>query len=292
MGYMHIGNLYKDQRILNFKRCFALEKVHGTSAHVAWKDGEVRLFSGGEPMIRFATLFDKDKLKVLFEELGHAEVTVYGEAYGGRQQAMSGTYGPDLKFIVFDVCIGESWLTVPKMDAVATRLGFEVVPWVEVSTDLEALNAERDRPSEVAVRRGMGTDKKREGVVLRPLEEMTTNNDHRVMAKHKIDKFGERATPQTVHNLDQQKLAVIAGANEIANEWVTEERLNHVLAHLTVDGVEPSIESMGKIINAMIEDVEREAKDEIVESKEARQAISRKTAQMFKQRLQAALKGE
>jgi hypothetical protein len=71
---------------------------------------------------------------------------------------------------------------------------------------------------------------------------------------------------------------------------MTEERLSHVIAHLTVDGVEPSIELTGKVIAAMVEDVEREAKDEIVESKEARQAIGRKTGIMFRQRLQAALK--
>src|SRR3990167_11482310 len=48
MSYMHIENLYKAQDILAFKRCFALEKIHGTSAHVAWRDGSVVLSSGGE----------------------------------------------------------------------------------------------------------------------------------------------------------------------------------------------------------------------------------------------------
>jgi hypothetical protein len=30
MGYLHIDNLYKSQDILLFKRCYALEKIHGT----------------------------------------------------------------------------------------------------------------------------------------------------------------------------------------------------------------------------------------------------------------------
>jgi len=34
---MHIGNLYKERDILLFKRCYASEKVHGTSAHVSIK---------------------------------------------------------------------------------------------------------------------------------------------------------------------------------------------------------------------------------------------------------------
>ena len=32
MSYMHIDNLYKNQDILLFKECYALEKIHGTSA--------------------------------------------------------------------------------------------------------------------------------------------------------------------------------------------------------------------------------------------------------------------
>lgn len=298
MGYLHISNLYRDQKILQFRRCYALEKVHGTSAHIAWdleladskaKDSKYQgltFYGGGESNERFAGLFDKDALIEGFRAMGHAKVVVYGEAYGGRQQKMGDTYGPDLKFIVFDVMVGETWLTVPNMAQVAERLGLEVVPWEEVSTDLDVLNALRDKPSEVAIRRGMGNDKQREGVVLRPLEEMTASNGARIIAKHKIDKFGERNTPQSVHNVDPNKLVVLAKANEIANEWVTEERLNHVVAHLTVNGVEPDIRDTGKVIAAMVEDVYREAKGEIVESKEAAAAISRKTAQMFKQRLQ------
>lgn len=296
MGYLHIDNLYKNQKILNFKRCYALEKVHGTSAHVKWSpvaDGnecELTFYGGGEKQERFAALFDHEALKKAFLEMGHTNVTVYGEAYGGSQQKMSHTYGPDLKFIVFDVQVGDTWLNVPNMTDVAIKLGLEVVPWEEVSTDLDVLNALRDKPSEVAARRGVGFDKQREGIVLRPLEEMTVNNDHRVIAKHKIDKFGERNTTQSVHNVDPNKLVIIAEATAIANEWVTEERLSHVISHLTVDGVEPGIEQTGAVIKDMVADIYREAAGEIVESKEAGAAISRKTAQMFKQRLQGALK--
>lgn len=40
MGYMHIDNLYKNQDMLIFRECYALEKIHGTSAHVSWKDAD------------------------------------------------------------------------------------------------------------------------------------------------------------------------------------------------------------------------------------------------------------
>jgi hypothetical protein len=87
MGYMHIENLYRNQKILNFKRCYALEKVHGTSARVSWDAEKVRqeagakyagltFFGGGESNERFAALFDPDVLRDGFAEIGHSKVTV------------------------------------------------------------------------------------------------------------------------------------------------------------------------------------------------------------------------
>ena len=51
MGYLHIDNLYKNQDILMFKECYAMEKIHGTSAHVSFKavpdqQATVGFFSG------------------------------------------------------------------------------------------------------------------------------------------------------------------------------------------------------------------------------------------------------
>lgn len=281
MGYLHILNLYKEQKILLFRECYALEKVHGTSAHISWNDGKLGFFSGGEKHENFIKIFDHEALKAGFERLGCTKVIIYGEAYGGKCQGMKDTYGAELRFIAFDVQIDELWLSVPKMDKVSTDLGLEVVPWVKVPTELSILDAERDKPSEVAIRRGCGNDKYREGVVLRPLEEMTMNNGERVISKHKGEKFSERATSQKI--VDPSKLAVLEAADAIADEWATPMRLVHVLDKLP--GVE--IQDMPKIIAAMIEDVFREAKGEIIESKEARAAIGKRTAVMFKKHLNA-----
>ena len=40
MAYMHIDNLYKNQEVLLFKECYAMEKIHGTSAHIRSKREE------------------------------------------------------------------------------------------------------------------------------------------------------------------------------------------------------------------------------------------------------------
>lgn len=278
MGYMHIQNLYKDQTILLFKKTFALEKIHGTSSHVGWNKGRVTYFSGGESHGKFLALFDNDALIEKFKALGHDKVTVYGEAYGGVMQGMYETYGKKLHFIVFDVQIGDTWLDVPSMDKTATKLGFEVVPYRKVSTDIEVLDFERDRPSEVAERRGCGTDKLREGVVLRPLNEMIRSNGDRVIVKHKGAAFAERLHPPKI--VDVELLKVLENSKEIADEWVTDMRLTHVLDKLPGVGIKDT----KKVLDAMVEDVCREAVGEIVESKETRAAIMRKTAAMFKAR--------
>lgn len=58
MAYLHIQNLYRERDILLFRECYALEKIHGTSAHVAWRDGQVAFFSGSGKHARFVALFD------------------------------------------------------------------------------------------------------------------------------------------------------------------------------------------------------------------------------------------
>lgn len=284
MSYLHIENLYKARDILLFRECFALEKVHGTSAHVAWTSGSVRFSSGGASYKRFVELFDEAALRDRFTAVGHPAVGVYGEAYGGSEQGMSRVYGKELAFIAFDVKVGDVWLAVPDMVQVVEALGLEVIPWCKVSTDIEALDAERDRPSEVAARRGMGDAHPREGIVLRPLIELTKNNGERVIAKYKGEAFAERAKTPKVTD-DPARRTVLRAAQAVAEEWVTPMRLTHVLQRFPGAG----LESMRAVIAAMVEDVYRESNGEIVESREAVSAIGRRTAELMKGRISASL---
>lgn len=288
MGYLHIDNLYKNQTIRLFRECYALEKVHGTSAHIRWSKGALTFYAGGEKHENFVALFDVAALSEAFQKLGRDEVIVYGEAYGGKQQGMRHTYGDKLCFIAFDAKIDDAWLNVPSMDRLVAGLGLEVVPWRKVSTDLDALDAERDLPSEVAIRRGIADSREREGVILRPLVEMTLNNGERVIVKHKGDKFRETAKPRPVVEAD--KLAVLTQAQEIADEWVTPERLRHVLGKIELDGKVADMAMTPVVIAAMVEDIYREGRGEIVESKEARTAIGTSTAKLFKAELAARLR--
>ncbi len=131
---------------------------------------------------------------------------MHGEAYGGKQQGMSETYGKELKFIVFDVKIGETWLDVINAEDVTKKKGLEFVDYVQIKTDLELIDAERDKPSTQAKRNGVVEDKLREGVVLRPLTECTKSNGKRIIVKHKRDEFKETKTKREV---DPEKLRIL-----------------------------------------------------------------------------------
>ena len=284
MSYMSISNLYKNKDILLFKQCYALCKVHGTSAHVKYKSDEDKLvfFSGGAKHDQYVTLFNQDELLAKFRENAkeHSDVkcvTIYGEAYGGNMQGMSHTYGDKLQFIAFEAQADETWLSVPQAERLSVKLGFEFVPYKIIDTTEEAINAEMMADSEVAIRRGMGSGHMREGIVLRPLVELIHPNGGRIICKHKRPEFAERkSTPKFS---DPNDLKILEDAKAIVEEWVTEMRLVHVLDAFP----NASMEDTGKIIKAMYEDVAREAEGEILMNDKVKKLLSQKTALLLKE---------
>jgi len=277
MAYAHIDNLYKNQDILMMKECYALEKIHGTSAHITYKMGEVSFFAGGGKYENFRALFDEALLRARFkgEIFGDETVIVYGESYGGKQQGMSAVYGKECKFVAFEVKIGDLWLDVPKAEKLVLNLGLEFVSYKKIPCEMRTIDAERDALSVQAQRNEMG-EHPREGIVLRPIEEMRKNNGERIIAKHKGDAFKET---KTVRLVSSEKLQLLREARAIAEEWVTPMRLKHILSS---SGIEARVESIGKVIPLMIEDVIREARGEIVDSPAVRKEIGKQAALMIK----------
>lgn len=286
MGYLHIDNLYKNQDILMFKECYALEKIHGTSAHLQFKNDKISYFSGGENYEKFRALFNEDILLTIFKMTmqvnAETSVIIYGEAYGGKQQGMRNTYGDKLKFIAFDVMIGDRWLNVPDAEKICLGLGLDFVSYNRISTNIEELNKERDCRSIQAFRNGILEPKKREGIVLRPITEVRLNNGKRIIAKHKCKDFRETKTQHIVG----EDLKVLDDARKVAEEWVTLMRLLHVLDKMGNVG----IEDMKDIIINMIEDIKREGEKEIVWSKKIEKAIGSRTALLFKQYINRSIK--
>ena len=284
---MHIHNLYKAQDILMFKECYCSEKAHGTSANVKYhgegNNKHLTFAPGGGSREEFLKIFDQEQLLAKCIELfGDGDVTLYGEHFGGKINKMRETYGDIHRFVLFDIKIGHCWLSFDDVESYGERLGLEVIPCVKIPTTMEAIDAQRDATSELGERVGIH-GKIREGVVLRPIKEVRMNNGQRIIAKHKRDEFMETHTPRKV---DAEKLKILEDAREIAFEWVTPMRLQHVLQSFP----EPhDMKVTGSVIKTMIDDIEREATDEIVMSSEAKKAIGKRTAHLFKEHLASSL---
>lgn len=273
MGYQHIDNLYKAPEIF---QCYAPGKIHGTSAHLSYRKGQLRLSSGGEDHARFAALFDRDELRArLAARFTDADaVAIYGEAFGGTQQGMAATYGEALRFLAFDVRHNGTWLDVPAAEGLCRSLGLGFVPYERGPLTLEWLDAQRDRDSLVAV----GPGHIREGVVVRAIRELADPAGGRFLFKHKRDEFRETASPRPV--VDPGRLAVLAEADAIAREWATPMRLSHVLQKVPYR----SARDTPGVLRAMQEDIRREAGAEVVWSRDAERSIAAATAALLRER--------
>lgn len=291
MGYRHIDNLYKDPSFLqNREDVFALEKIHGTSAHISWRNGRIHLHNGGASAVAFQALFNLDALRFGFEAAGLSHVTIFGEAYGGSQQKQAWRYGDKLKFVAFEVHTPQGWLSTPAADAFVRAMKLEFVHYKRIPATLEAVDAERDATSEQARRNGVEGFIRREGVVLRPVTAGAFDTEfdeggNPLRMKHKRDEERETASPRAV--IDPAKQQVLDDAQAIADEWVTPTRLEHVLDKIPGPH---GMEQTKQIIEAMVEDVMREGRGELIDSKEARAAIGKATAKLLKQHLQSELK--
>lgn len=276
MGYIHIENLYRQQEILMFRECYALEKIHGTSAHITWNN-QLHLSSGAASSVNFQKLFPTDLAEKLKAQLGLDPAVIYGEAYGGKLLGMSGTYGKNLGFIAFDVKINDLWLSVPQAEAFVKELGLDFVSYNKIPCTVEAIEAEIYKDSVLAEKNG-NPGKIREGVVLRPLMELRKNNDQRFIVKHKRPEFRETEEIRSVE-VDPAQLKVLEDARQVAFEWVTAQRLQHIL-----DKIEQphAIQQIKIVIANMLEDVHREGSGEFVPSKEVDKEIGRRASELFR----------
>lgn len=294
MGYRKIENLYKpaaSTAILGLEECYALEKIHGTSAHVGWKvDGGFFYYQGGIKESAFLEMIDErfPKLRVdlaaalnFVGDSSIKEITFYGEAYGGNCQKMASVYGP-LNFIVFEVKINDMWLEVPKANLWAKCVGLPFVYYEKGPATLEFLDKMRDMPSVQAQRNGMGDDKIGEGIVVRATDESLRDRfGNRIIAKHKRKEFRETKTPREV---DPEKQKIFRAAQETAEEFVVPMRLAHVVDKLVASkpGFEFDMKNTRTVIAAMIADVKKEEGDTIEWSKPIQNAIGTRTAKLWR----------
>lgn len=169
------------------------EKIDGTNIRVCW-DGHNIEFRGRTDkadipkhlLVKLTEMFMNDETEQLFEQMfGEKEVILFGEGYGTKIQKCGDQYRSDVGFILFDVMIGDVYLTRGGVHQIADAFGLELVPVVLIGTIRGAVNFVKSEPDST-----IGSAKM-EGVVGRPIVEVCDRLGNRVIVKIKVRDFKE-----------------------------------------------------------------------------------------------------
>lgn len=137
---------------------------------------------------RLYELFDVVDWREIFPTMTEGHVTLYGEGYGMNIRK-GGNYIPDgVDFILFDVKVGNWWLSWDNVTNVAEKLHIKSVPFIGYMTIPQAVDYVRTGfKSKIA----QNPDYDAEGLVLRNPYGMLLRNDGRCILKIKTADFRE-----------------------------------------------------------------------------------------------------
>ncbi|MBL0742039.1 RNA ligase family protein [Chryseolinea lacunae] len=167
------------------------EKIDGTNIRVLWNSDTVEFGGKTENAQLPATLmkvlqkkFTTERMTEVFADT--TEVCLYGEGYGAKIQK-GGNYLPDTTdFILFDVKIGEYWLTRESLEDIAAKLGIGIVPIIGKGPLMEAVElVTRGFKSTIAHNK----DYDAEGLIMKPETELFNRQGNRIVAKIKFRDF-------------------------------------------------------------------------------------------------------
>lgn len=165
------------------------EKVDGTNIRIMF-DGENITFGGKTDRAQIPALllnkltemFFNKKAKEMFKSEFHEGVCLYGEGYGARIQKGE-MYRQDQSFVLFDVKIGDWWLSQDDISDVAYMFSIDTVPLMTYGTLYDMIKL---------VKGGFYSewgDFKAEGIVARPTIELKTRSGSRIITKIKHKDF-------------------------------------------------------------------------------------------------------
>lgn len=167
------------------------EKIDGTNIRIGW-DGE-KVSIGGRTdnaqiptflLSRLNELFQPITFSAVFEDSDNVDVTLYGEGYGAKIQKGGGLYLPDrVDFILFDIRIGDWWMTRDSVDELAEAIGCDSVPRMSIGTIDDAVDMV-SRGFKSAIGKGDA-----EGIVMRPLFDLSDRGGRRIICKLKTKDF-------------------------------------------------------------------------------------------------------
>ena len=166
------------------------EKIDGTNTRVIW-DGHNVSFAGHTDraqlpntlIAKLNELFGGNTNEENFEQkFGEKQVILYGEGYGAGIQN-GGAYRKDVSFILFDVNIDGTYLSRQNIEDIAKAFNIDVVPIIFNGTVDEAVEYVKAKPQST-----IGTAKM-EGLVGKPLVELTDRRGKRIITKVKVCDF-------------------------------------------------------------------------------------------------------
>ena len=160
------------------------EKIDGTNIRVYW-DGYKITFAGRTdnaqiPPNLLEYLQETFNCHELFEQLfGDEETILFGEGYGYK---INGNYlnKQNNDFILFDVYSKENYWGRQAVESVANYFNLPIVPILKIGTLDEMVEM-----VENGFNSKLNPDVLAEGIVAKPIEELKTNNNERVITKIK-----------------------------------------------------------------------------------------------------------
>lgn len=176
---------------MNDKTCWWVsEKLDGTNTRIIWDGYKVdvkgrtsssQLQGYQNELLR--ELIQNDNYK-FDETFGTKEVTIYGEAFGGKIQ--KNPHGVEPQFKVFDINIDGVWLDYPSVKEISKNLGLKYNDHVLFDSWDKVIDIFKD------MKKGRGDfDEYFEGLVAVPAHMPLTRLGERVITKIKVADFEE-----------------------------------------------------------------------------------------------------
>ena len=188
-----IEGAYRNPTVEYLRNCewIFTEKIDGTNIRICWIGHKVS-FRGRtdnaqihkDLYTRLEELFGGDINEQLFEQkFGDKEVTLYGEGYGVGIQAVGKDYLDHKDFILFDVLVGDTWLSQESVEEIAKAFYVPTAPVILKGTLADAVEYVKTFPQST-----IGTCEM-EGVIGRPAYGVKDNTGKRIIVKIKCCDF-------------------------------------------------------------------------------------------------------
>ena len=285
--YTEVESLYKKRdALLACDEVIVTEKIDGTNMRIALLDN---IFCIGGRNMQFDLMLPQGDMGFVqwckdntiehrLRSLGIDTIIVYGEFCGEKINVP--IYGKGRDFLVFDIKIDGRYIDWDRFMDLARKLGLSTPPILYRGKPLlDVFNKFRKSVSVYGKTKAM-KEYSHEGIVIRSTQAIYREDGY-LIAKYKDPLFEER------RSLQEGKDALIKTGYTYAYEFVTSERLKHVISQMQETGCyTDSFECIKDMVTFMIRDsTEKEGKEEFGKLSQKEQHAARKIISKFTQEL-------